>query len=240
LLEHHVVARTGDQRTLLAFVADLHGEQAGIEPGQRCRIRRVDGDCVQGNRLTDPIPLAQVERMSRGISKRDPARALGQPRRAQSDRLVGGRLISVGQQVEVELLRQLLARPLRGDMVGSELERDLLPVARPHRDPVIVFVDRLPAGELGIERRLLLDVSGIERGGGQSSCCCHDSILSRPLTMTAVGARRAWRQPAGSGTARKSTAEIFVRLTNERVGEQGIPGVLAAAQTDGAELTASR
>ena len=48
----------------------------------------------------------------------------------RADRPLGRRLVVVDLQVEVELLRALLARPLRGDVVGSALELDLLAVRR--------------------------------------------------------------------------------------------------------------
>jgi hypothetical protein len=70
--------------------------------------------------------------------------------------------VAVDQQVEVELLRPLLARPLRRDVVGGQLEGDLLTGQQPDGDPARHLPDDLPAGEFRVERRERLDVGGVE------------------------------------------------------------------------------
>ncbi len=136
LLEHHALAAAGDQRALGTVVGDLHAQQVGVEAGQRRRVRRVDRHREQLHHRADAVLLAQVERVAGRVGQRDPGRAVGQPGGAQVDGPLGRGLVAVDLQVEVELLRPLLARPLRRDVVGRQLEGDLLAVAGPDGDPV--------------------------------------------------------------------------------------------------------
>ena len=94
---------------------------------ERFRVGCVEGDGVELHRRAHAVALAQVERVPGRVGEGDPGRPLGQPRGAQLHRPGGRGLVAVDQQVEVELLRPLLARPLRRHVVGSLLERELLP-----------------------------------------------------------------------------------------------------------------
>src|SRR5215469_18206895 len=77
----------------------------------------------------------------------------------------------------MELLRMLLTWPLRRDMVGGQLERQLCPVRRRQGDPAGVLGVDLPASELRIKGRELLDVARIEHDEFQSSCCRHITMV---------------------------------------------------------------
>jgi hypothetical protein len=105
---------------------------------------------------------------------------IGQPSRAQADGPLGRCRGVVDRQVEVKLLRMLLPRPLGRDVVGSELERDLLAVGLLQRDPVGDLADDLPTGELDVERGKSLDVRRVERNEFQASCHSHAAILPSP------------------------------------------------------------
>jgi hypothetical protein len=77
--------------------------------------------------------------MTGRVGQGDPGRAVGQPRGAQADRPLGIRLRIVGLQIEMELLRVLLAGPPRRDVVGRALEFDLLTIRSPDAEPVSVL-----------------------------------------------------------------------------------------------------
>jgi len=81
--------------------------------------------------------------------------------------------VPVDQQVEVELLGVLLARPLGRDVVGRELEGDLLAGAETDGDPVTDVPDHLPAGEVGVERGERADVGRVEGDGFEAGGCGH-------------------------------------------------------------------
>ena len=98
---------------------------------------------------------------------------------AEADRPLGLRRRVGDLQVEVELLRPLLPGPLRGEVVGRALELDLLTVGRAQAEPVGVLPDHVPAGELGVERALLLDVRRIEDRDVQDRYLSHAAHLAR-------------------------------------------------------------
>jgi hypothetical protein len=71
-------------------------------------------------------------------------------------------------EVEMRLLRTVLVRPLRRQMVGGPLQADPPAVTGVDRDPLVVVVgDAPPTGELLLERRQEVDVRGVERHGPQ-------------------------------------------------------------------------
>ena len=152
------------------------------------------------------------------VGEGDPARAVGQPGGAQLDGPLGGRLVVLDLQVEVELLRSLLSRPLRGDVSGHPLERDLLAVAGPQRDPVRHLPHDLPARELDVEVGQGLDVRRVERGQLQLSGDRHAPTLPPAPDNGAGGQPGAGTtepgRPMATGRARteKRRCDVFPRL----------------------------
>ena len=154
--------------------------EVGVEAGQGRGVRGVDRHREQAHHRADAVGLAQVERVTGRVGQRDPGRPVGQPGRAQADRPSGRRLGIVDLQVQVELLRVLLPRPPRRDVVRCALEFDLLAVRSPDAEPVGISADDVPAGEFGVERTDLLDVRRVEDGQVQASCHGHGHILPHP------------------------------------------------------------
>jgi len=194
--------------------------RVGVEAGQGDRVRCVEGHGEQRRLCAQAVLLAQVERVAGRVGQRDPVGAVGQVGGAQLDRPLGGLLIAVDLQIKVELLRPLLAWPLRADMVGRLLEGDLLAVRGPEGDPVGDLAGDVPPGEFGVERGQLLDVRGVEGDELELSCHGHGPILP-PTTdsghrggSTPTGQRRpvnATRQrgPVNGSGQRKSRPRVW-------------------------------
>ncbi|EGJ74159.1 putative transcriptional regulator, TetR family protein [Streptomyces sp. Tu6071] len=118
--------------------------------------------------------------MARRIEQDDPLVTAGLVLRLR--RPEGGQLpLGLGQighaEVEVQLL--VVARPGGPAELGRPLEAEALrTVRRADVDEVVARVERLPAGEPGVEGGERLRVRGVERDGGELSDGGHKEVLS--------------------------------------------------------------
>ena len=111
--------------------------------------------------------------MAGRVGQRDPGGAVGEPGGTERRRALCRLLVSVDQQIEVDLLGAFLSRPLRRNVPGHLLEGNLLPVTGTQRDPAVYVPDGLPAGQLGVEGSEPRDVRRVEGDELQASCHGH-------------------------------------------------------------------
>ncbi len=89
-----------------------------------------------------------------------------------------GRGVILDLEIQMELLRALLAGPLRRNVTVHRLEKHLLAAGRPDIDPAAVAAGDLPAGEIGIE---LGECLGVPCVGGSEIEASGDCLARYPL-----------------------------------------------------------